>query len=88
VAVNAVVSSYGIRPLHVGPLPEPLAAHLRLHLSVQRLTTQAALSGDRKTALQALLLDPATAAVLEPPQIARLLDELLAANAPYLPRFA
>jgi alpha-galactosidase/6-phospho-beta-glucosidase family protein len=88
VEVSAVVGSYGIRPAHVGPLPEALAAHLRLHLTVQRLTTEAALSGDRKTAVQALLLDPATAAVLEPPQIERLLDELLKANAPYLPRFA
>ncbi|HZS90475.1 MAG TPA: alpha-glucosidase/alpha-galactosidase, partial [Chloroflexota bacterium] len=85
---NAAVSSYGIRPLHTGPLPEALAAHLRLHLSVQRLTMEAALSGDRNTAFQALQLDPATAAVLEPGQIGRLLDELLAANARYLPRFA
>src|SRR5579883_1257820 len=88
VEVNAAVSSYGIRPLHTGPLPEALAAHLRLHLSVQRLTMEAALSGDRNTAFQALQLDPATAAVLEPGQIGRLLDELLAANARYLPRFA
>jgi alpha-galactosidase len=88
VEVNAVVGSYGIRPLHTGPLPEALAAHLRLHASVQRLTAEAALSGDRHTALQALQLDPATATVLEPPQIARLLDELLQANERYLPRFA
>jgi alpha-galactosidase/6-phospho-beta-glucosidase family protein len=46
------------------------------------------LSGDRRTALQALLLDPATAAVLEPPRIGQLLDDLLRANARYLPRFA
>jgi alpha-galactosidase len=88
VEVDAVVGSYGIRPLHTGPLPEALAAHLRLHASVQRLTVEAALTGDRRTALQAFLLDPATAAVLEPPQIAQMLDEMLRANARYLPRFA
>jgi alpha-galactosidase len=88
VEVSSVINSYGIRPVHVGSVPETLAAHFRLHLSVQRLTTEAALSGDRQTALQALLLDPATAAVLEPPRIAAMLDEMLAANARFLPRFA
>jgi alpha-galactosidase/6-phospho-beta-glucosidase family protein len=88
VEVSAVVDSYGIRPVQVGPLPEALAAHFRLHLTVQQLTTEAALTGDRRTALQALLLDPATAAVLEPPRIAQLLDDLLKANAPFLPQFA
>jgi alpha-galactosidase/6-phospho-beta-glucosidase family protein len=88
VEVSSVVNSYGIRPVHVGSVPEALAAHYRLHLSVQRLTTDAALNGNRQTALQALLLDPATAAVLEPPRIAAMLDEMLAANARYLPRFA
>jgi hypothetical protein len=29
VEVNTQVSAYGIRPNYVGPLPEPLAAHLR-----------------------------------------------------------
>jgi alpha-galactosidase/6-phospho-beta-glucosidase family protein len=88
VEVNAAVSSYGIRPLRTGPLPEALAAHLRLHLTTQRLTMEAALTGDRNTAFQALQLDPATAAVLAPEQIGRMLDEMLEANARYLPRFA
>jgi alpha-galactosidase/6-phospho-beta-glucosidase family protein len=88
VEVNAVVDGYGIRPVQVGPLAEAYAAPLRLHLTVQQLTTEAALRGDRKTALQALLLDPATAAVLEPPRIEQMLDEMLKANAPYLHRFA
>jgi alpha-galactosidase/6-phospho-beta-glucosidase family protein len=38
--------------------------------------------------LQAFLLDPATSARLEPTDTARLLDEMLRANARYLPRFA
>ena len=88
VEVNALVGRYGIRPVHVGPLPEALAAHLRHHIATQQLTVQAALRGDRHTALQAFLLDPATSARLEPTDTARLLDEMLRANAPYLPRFA
>jgi alpha-galactosidase len=87
VEVNALVGAYGIRPLHVGPLPEALAAHLRRHIATQQLTVQAALGGDRRTALQAFLLDPATSARLEPADTARLLDDMLQANARYLPRF-
>ena len=29
VEVNAQINAYGVRPIHAGPLPEPLAAHLR-----------------------------------------------------------
>ena len=75
VEVSSVINSYGIRPVHVGSMPESLVSLYRTHLTVQRLTTEAALSGDRKTALQALLFDPATAAVLEPSRVSAMLDE-------------
>jgi alpha-galactosidase/6-phospho-beta-glucosidase family protein len=88
VEVSTVVNSYGIRPLHVGPLPEALAAHLRRHVDVQKLTVEAALTGDRRTALQAVLLDPMVEAAQEPAETAQMLDEMLAANARYLPQFA
>src|SRR5579883_482023 len=88
VEVTSVVNSYGIRPLHVGPLPEPIAANLRHHISTQQLTVQAALSGDRKDALQAFLLDPVVMAHLNPDEAGKLLDELLQAHAGYLPTFA
>src|SRR5207248_750068 len=67
---------------------QDLAARLRGHSATQQLTVQAALAGDRHTALQAFLLDPATSARLEPADTAKLLDEMLRANARYLPRFA
>jgi alpha-galactosidase len=88
VEVSSVVGGYGIRPVHVGPLPEPIAANLRQHVDVFELVVEAALTGDRKIALDALLLDPQTAAVLTPPETARMLDEMLAAEAAYLPQFA
>lgn len=88
VEVPAVIGAYGVEPIHVGPLPEPIAANLRQQFATQQLTVAAALSGDRHLALQALQLDPMTAAVLEPPQVTQLLDELLRAHARYLPRFA
>jgi alpha-galactosidase len=87
VEVSALVNRYGIHPLHVGALPEPLAAVLRRHITVQELTAEAALTGDRHLALQAFLLDPQVAAVLTPEATRVLLDELLEAHAEYLPAF-
>jgi len=87
VEVSCLVGGYGIRPVHVGPLPEPVAATLRQHITVQELTVEAALSGDRHVALQAFLQDPQIAARLAPEETAALLDELLEAHADYLPQF-
>lgn len=88
VEVNAVVNAYGIHPLRTGPIPEPWATHLRQHITVQRLTVEAALSGDRRTALNAFVHDPLIAARLRPEQAESLLDEMLAANQSFLPQFA
>jgi alpha-galactosidase len=88
VEVSAVVGGYGIQPLHVGSLPEPVAATLRQHITVQELTVEAALTGDRRIALQAFLQDPQIAAKLAPEQAEALLDELLDAHADYLSQFS
>ncbi|MDX6630319.1 MAG: hypothetical protein QOH00_2565, partial [Gaiellales bacterium] len=42
----------------------------------------------REVALEAFLLDPLLAATLTTDETARLLDDMLAANASHLPRFA
>jgi alpha-galactosidase len=88
VEVSSVVGTYGIRPLQMPPLPEPVAATLRQHITVQELTVEAALSGDRHIALQAFLQDPNVAGVLTPEETGKLLDELLEAHARDLPAFA
>ena len=88
VEVNASVNAYGVRPIYAGPLPEVLAAHLRTYISLQKQMVQAALSGDRRDALQAFLLEPTIAARLDLAQTEALLDEMLAAHAEYLPQFA
>ena len=88
VEVSSLVGSYGIQPLQVAPLPEPMAATLRQHITVQQLTVEAALAGDRRVALQAFLHDPQIAARLTPDEAGKLLDELLRAHAGYLPTFA
>ncbi|MGQ9554717.1 MAG: family 4 glycosyl hydrolase [Anaerolineae bacterium] len=88
VEVSSVVGGYGIMPMHVGPLPEAWAAMLRTHITVQELTVEAAITGDHDVALQAFLLDPQISAKLNPEETEKLLDELLAAHANYLPQFA
>ena len=88
VEVNAAVNAYGVRPIYTGPLPEPLAAHLRQYVALQRQMVKAALSGDRRDALHAFLLEPTIAARLDLDQTQTLLDELLEAHTEFLPRFA
>ena len=85
--MSTLVDRYGVRPVHIGPLPEALAAHLRNHLAVQELTLDAALTGDRKIAKQAFELDPFVAGRLTIEQAGKLLDEMLAAHAAFLPQF-
>ena len=87
VVVNSAVNGYGIRPISAGPLPEPLAAHLRGYVDFQRHVVKAALSGDRDAAMHAFLLDPNIQARLELEQIGELLDEMLRANEEWLPLF-
>ena len=55
--------------------------------SFQQHVVKAALSGDRKAALHAFLLDPTTQAHLDLDQTQALLDEMLEANRQYLPLF-
>jgi alpha-galactosidase/6-phospho-beta-glucosidase family protein len=87
VEVSALVNSYGIHPIFVGAIPEAWASHLRQHITTQKFTVEAALSGDRHTALQAFIHDPLLAARLEPEQASALLDEMLQANERFLPQF-
>ncbi len=87
VEVGALVSAQSIQPLCVGRLPEGYAAWMRLHVDVQKLAVQAAITGDRRIALQALQLDPFVAGTLTLQQTSQMLDELLSAHAPHLPQF-
>jgi alpha-galactosidase len=87
VEVNAQINAYGVRPIHTGPLPEALAAHLRHYVSFQQHVVRAALSGDRTAALHAFLLDPNTQSHLDLDETQALLDEMLEANREYLPQF-
>lgn len=88
VEVPCLVDANGVQPVRVGALPTQLAALNRTNVNVQELTVQAALTGDREAVLHALSLDPLTAAVCTLPELRRLSDEMLSAQAAWLPQFA
>ncbi len=78
------MGGWGIRGLNIGPLPEAIAELCRREMAVAGLAVDAAATGDRQTALQALLLDPCVSDV----DTARaILDAYLAEYADYLPQF-
>jgi alpha-galactosidase len=58
VEVPAAVGADGIRGVSVGRLPSAIAAVLTARAMQQEITVDAAVSGDRELALQALVLDP------------------------------
>jgi alpha-galactosidase len=54
---------------------------------VQELIVEAALTGSTEAVHHAVMLDPLTAAVCTLPQIRAMVDELLTAQAQWLPQF-
>lgn len=87
VEVPCLVDGNGIQPMAVGALPTQLAALNRTNVNVQELIVEAALSGDVEAVYHAVMLDPLTAAVCTLPQIRSMVDEMLAAQAQWLPQF-
>jgi alpha-galactosidase len=84
VEVPGVVSGAGVSGLHVPSLPPGITAMLAQQVAVQDRAVHAAIHGDRTAAFQALLLDPLVSSY---EAAAKILDELLAVQAPYLPQF-
>jgi alpha-galactosidase len=87
VEVPCLVDGNGIQPTAVGSLPQQLAAINRLSVNVQALIVEAALSGDVDAVHHAIMLDPLTSAVCTLPQIRAMVDEMLQAQAQWLPQF-
>jgi alpha-galactosidase len=64
-----------------------LAALMSTNINVQSLTVEAALTGKREHIYHAAMLDPHTAAELDPDQICSLVDALIEAHGEWLPEF-
>ena len=88
VEVPCLVDRNGIQPTRIGALPPQLAALMMTNVNVQSLTVEAALTGRREHIYQAAMLDPHTAAELDPEQIYALVDDLIAAHGDWLPAFS
>ena len=80
----AAATATGLRPLQILDFPDPLAAIVGRKLTAASLTVEAALTGDRKLFVEALLTD---GAVTDPAVARQMADELLEAHRQYLPNF-
>ena len=84
IEVPATVDAAGIRPLHVGPLPETFAAIMRTQFTIHALLTEAYRTRDKSLLLQALLLDPNVNSITAARE---LLTVMLHLQRDYLPAF-
>jgi alpha-galactosidase len=85
VEVPALVDGLGVHPVRVGPLPPQCAAYTRPAVDCQELTVRAALDEDRDLVYHAVLTDPIAQARLTLDEAWRMTDDLIAAEAEWLP---
>ncbi|MDK3159597.1 alpha-glucosidase/alpha-galactosidase [Kamptonema cortianum] len=71
----------------VGELPLGCATVCEASINVQRLAVKAAVTGDDELLRQSMLLDPLVGAVCNPPEVWQMADELLVAQAQWLPQY-
>jgi alpha-galactosidase len=87
VEVPCLVDRNGVQPTMIGELPPQLVALMQTNINVQRLTVEAALTGQRDHIYQAAMLDPHTAAELSIDEIVNMVDELIEAHGDLLPAY-
>ena len=78
----------GVHMAKVEPLSLACAATCNVSISVQRMGVEAAVHGDVSLLKQAMLHDPLTGAVCDPEEIWQMTDEMLVAQAEWLPQYA
>lgn len=84
IETTCVITNAGAMPLSIETLPDSAQGEIHLLKSYERLTIEAAMTGDYNLALQALTIHPLTKSgqVLK-----EILDEVLEQNKEYLPNF-
>jgi alpha-galactosidase len=85
VEVPCLVDGTGVWPVHVGALPAQCAAYIGPAVDTQALTVRAALELDRDAIYHAVMQDPQVQARLDLDAVWRMTDELIAAEAEWLP---
>ena len=88
VEVPGYVDRNGVGIPQVGDLPLGCAAVCNVSINVQRLAVAAAIDGDVMLLKQAMMMDPLVGAVCDPDEISRMTDEMLVAEARWLPQYA
>lgn len=84
VEVSCVITKAGPRPLAMGPLPTQVNGLVQSIKSFEQVASDAAVSGDYKTALTAMTINP----LVRDQKVAKIiLDEMLEAHKEYLPKF-
>jgi len=87
VEVPGYVDRNGVSIPKVGDLPLGCAAVCNASIIVQRLAVEAAVRGDVTLLKQAAMMDPLTGAVCDPNEISQMVDEMLVAQAKWLPQY-
>ena len=86
--VPCLVDGGGVQATAIGTLPPQCAALNRTNINVQELAVQGALTGNLEHIYHAVQLDPLTASLLTLGQIRSMVEEMLGAEAAWLPDFA
>jgi alpha-galactosidase len=87
VEVPGYVDRNGVSIPIVGDLPLGCAAVCDVSINVQRLAVEAAVHGDVELLKQAMMMDPLTGAVCTTEEISQMTDEMLVAQAQWLPQY-
>ena len=87
VEVPCLVDKQGIQPTFVGDLPAACAGVNWGSIAVQSCAVRAAQTGDRELVQAAVALDKLTSALLTLPESRRMVEEMLSAQASWLPMF-
>jgi alpha-galactosidase len=82
------VDRFGINMVEGITLPDACAATCSASVSVQRMGMKAAITGDVTLLKQAVLHDPLVGAICTPEEVWQMVDELLVAQAAWLPQYA
>ncbi len=82
------VDRFGINMVEGVDLPDACAATCQASVDVQRMSVKAAMTGDVELLKQAVLHDPLVGAICTPDEVWQMVDELLVAQAEWLPQYA
>lgn len=82
------VDKFGINMIEGVELPLGCAATCSASVNVQRMAMEAAVHGDVDLLKQAMLHDPLVSAICTPDEVWQMVDEMLVAQAQWLPQYA